>query len=125
MVVAIQRASIAEVRRDVEGIRDDTGRIERRVDEHERSIGELRERNARVEGEVTHLARAYERAAAVATTQVMTDLEIKKADALAQIRDRGLDRKHSRAVRRELIFKGITIAMGVWALLYSILQSRC
>lgn len=125
VVVAIQRASVAEVRRDLAELRDDTGRIERRVDDHAEKIADLREGHARVAGEVTHLVRAYERAATVATSQVLTDLEVKKADALAEIKDRGLDRRHRRVVRRELIFKAVTIAMGLWALLYSMLQSRC
>ena len=124
-MVAIQRASVAEVRRDLAELRDDTGRIERRVDDHAEKIADLREGHARVAGEVTHLVRAYERAATVATSQVLTDLEVKKADALAEIKDRGLDRRHRRVVRRELIFKAVTIAMGLWALLYSMLQSRC
>jgi septal ring factor EnvC (AmiA/AmiB activator) len=123
--MAVQRASISEVRREVEDLRDDTARIERRVDDHADKIGDLRESHARVTGEVTHLVRAYERAASVATTQALTELEVRKADALAAIRDRGLERKHRRAVSRELIFKAVTIAMGLWALVYSMLQARC
>lgn len=125
VVVAVQRASIAEVRRDVADLREDTDRIERRVDDHAQRIGDLREGHARVSGEVSHLVRAYERAATVATTQVLTDLEVKKADALAEIKDRGLDRKLKRQVRRELAFKAITIVMGLWALVYSMMQARC
>lgn len=125
VVVAIQRGAIAEVRRDVEGLRDDTGRIERRVDDQEKTLDDLRVRQARTEGEVSHLTRAYERAATVATSQVLGDLEIKKAEALDVIRQRSLDKKHSRAVRREFIFKAIALGSGGVALLYSLLQARC
>lgn len=125
VVVAVQRGAIAEVRRDVEDLRDDTGRIERQVERHERTIDDLSQRQARIEGEVSHLTRAYERAATVATTQVLADLEIKKADALDLIKQRSLDKKHSRAVRREVIFKAIALGGGGVALLYSLLQTRC
>lgn len=122
-------AMVREVRGDVERlegrVEDNTERIHRRLDDHQEHIGDLRESNARIDGEVRHLVRAYERAATVATSQVMTDLEVRKADALAEIKDRGLDRKHRRAVRRELIFKAITIAMGLWALLQTMFTSRC
>jgi len=125
VVVAIQRASVAEVRRQVTDLRGDIERVEERVDDNTDKIYTLGERQARTEGEVAHLVRAYERAATVATSQVMTDLEVKKADALERIKQDGLDRKHRRAVRRELIFKAVTVAMGIWALVQTILASRC
>lgn len=132
VVSAVQRGAVAEVRRDVAALDRRADRIEIRIDKVEERVDvasehvdTLRERHARLEGQVSHLTEAYQRAASVATAQVMTDLEIRKSDALAQIKDRGLERKHGRAIRRELVFKAVTIAMGLWALLYSMLQSRC
>jgi hypothetical protein len=142
-VAAVQRGAIAEVGRRVDDVErdvrqldgrvvrfearvdEDTGRIEARVDDHAERIADLRESHARVDGQVKHLVKAYERAATVATSQVLTDLEVRKADALAEIRDRGLDRKAKRAVWRELAFKLIAIGMGLWALVAAFLQSKC
>lgn len=123
--MAVQRASVAEVRREVAEVRESSQRIERRVDDHAEKIADLRESQARTDGQVTHLVRAYERAATVATTQVLTDLEVKKADALALIEDRALERKHRRAIVRELLLKTITLAMGGGSVIYAILRSGC
>lgn len=134
--MAIQRASLAEVRREVGEVREEVDKLEERVeehtdrihvrlDDHHEKIAILRERHARIDGEVQHLVRAYERAASIAASQALADLEIRKVGALEQIKQDGLDRKHSRAIRRELIFKAITIAMGLWALLQTMLASRC
>lgn len=127
--IAETNRKVSDLRRDVDRLEErhdeDTGRIERQLESQAVLLGDLREGHGRVAGELSHLVRAYERAATVATSQVMTDLEVKKADALAEIKDRGLDRKHRRAVRREFLFKAIAIATGGVTLLYAALQSRC
>lgn len=125
VVAAVQRGAIAEVRRELDSLERRADRTDVRIDKLDEHVDDLRTGHARLEGQVEHLSAAYQRAATVATAQVMTDLEVRKADALAQIKDRGLERKHSRAIRREMAFKAIAIAMGGATLLYSILQSRC
>lgn len=124
-VVAIQRGAIAEVRREIVEIKDDANRLETRVDLHEGHIADLRERTARAEGHLDHLGQAYNRAATVATAQVMTDLEVRKTGAIAELKERGAAARHRRAIARELIFKGIAILMGVWAIVSSLIAARC
>ena len=122
---AIQRVQIAEVRGDVQEVRADVVRLEVRVDDHDKRIGDLREKAALTEGRVLHLVGAYERAATVATSQATTDLEIRRVAAVADIRERERGSKYRRAIWRELIFKAITVAMGLWAIASSILAARC
>lgn len=118
VIRAVHRVERAELRSDID-------RLERRVDGQGDQIAVLREGHARIDGEVKHLVRAYERAATVATNQVLTDLEVRKADALAQIKDRAADRRQHRVIAKELIFKGIAIVMGLGTVLYGLLSSRC
>jgi hypothetical protein len=120
VVVAIQHAASAEIRLD-----DRIDRVESRVDEHDRRLGDLRERSARVEGAVLHLSSAYERAANVATASVMTDLEVRKSGALADIKERSDISSHRRAIARELVFKGIALLMGIWAIVSSLIAAKC
>lgn len=125
VIMAVRRAEGAELRRGMAEVRSDIDRIEERVDVHTEHIGDLRESHARIDGEVRHLVRAYERAATVATAQVMTDLDVRKADALAEIKERGAEGEHKRSIRRELAFKLITVLMGLWAIVSSMLAARC
>ncbi|HKQ65973.1 MAG TPA: hypothetical protein VJZ73_13245 [Methylomirabilota bacterium] len=125
VVVAIQRAPIAEVRRDVQDVRADVVRLEVRVEDHDQHIGDLRERTALTEGRVEHLVDAYQRAANVVASQATADAEVRRAGAVAEIRERERQGKHRRTIQRELIFKAITVAMGLWAIVSSILAARC
>lgn len=97
--------------------RDDIADRLERVEEH---VGDLRERQGRIEGQVVHLTGAYQRAADVATKQVLTDLEVKKAGALADI----ADRKQSRKQRRELAIKGVAVITGLFAIISAAL-TKC
>jgi hypothetical protein len=125
VVVAIQRVKIAEVHKDVRELDERIDQVEEDVRENTGRIADLRVAQARTEGHVAHLVSAYERAASVATSQVLTDLEVKKADALARIKNEVLEKKHRRAIRREFLFKLIAMGSGGAALLWSIIQSRC
>lgn len=125
VVLAIQRGAAAEIRRDVADVKRDVNRLENRVDSHEEHIADLRESHARIGGEVGHLVRHYERAITVTTAQVMTDLDVRKAGALAEIKERGADSDQRRAIRRELVFKAIAVVMGLWAIVSSMLATKC
>lgn len=118
----------AEVRRlgaRMDELREDGLRVEGRVIELEDRVGDLRESTARNAGALEHLAKSYERAASVATEQVLTDLEVKKADALSEIKERDADRELKRNIKKELATKIFAIAMGLWAIIASVLSAKC
>jgi multidrug resistance efflux pump len=117
-VQSLRRAEISELRGDVE-------RIERRLDEESRHLGNLREEAARVAGEMKHLVRAYERQAELANEQAMSELEVRKSTALAEIKERSLAAKHNRMVWRGVVFKLLAIASGGGGLLWAMLKARC
>lgn len=115
---AFHRLEAAELRRDVD-------RVDRRVESHEKRLDDLGEGHARVSGEVQHLARAYERAASIVVSQANSDLEIRKARELADIRDRSASAKQRRVIHKELVFKAMVLVMGAWAIVSSMMASRC
>ncbi len=130
VVVAIRGAVGAELRRDlgelderVSEVDEKVGRLDERVDYHERHISDLRVSHAETSGQVRYLVTAYENTARIVTTQAVTDLEVRKAQALSEIKDREDARANRRAIIRELAFKAIAIAMGLWAIISSIISS--
>lgn len=120
------------VRRDVNELRDDVERLDRhsdrldaRVDHLDEISASSREAIGKLQGEMSLMGVSYQRIAEITTTGVITDLEIKKQAALAEIRERTEKGKARRKLLGELLFKGIAIAMGAWGLLYAALSKGC
>lgn len=134
VVVAVNREAKtgrSAIRREVDALDERVdrvdhwiGRVEDRVSELGDRIGEVREDHARMAGEVSHLVRAYEKAAEVSQAQAMTDLEVRKAGALAEITNKTEQLAHRRAIIRELAFKAIAVAMGIWAIISALIAAR-
>ena len=118
------RRAVDSVDERVDRVDDWIARVDERVDELADRIGDIREDHARMSGEVKHLVMAYEKAATVSTAQVMTDIEVRKAAAIAEIENRTAMAVHRRAIMRELIFKAIAIATGIWAIVSSLIAAR-
>jgi len=87
----------------------------------EDTVGDLREDVAKLEGQMGILVSSYERTAAQAAANAAAELEIRKANALAEI----VERKASGAARRQVLLKLAAILTGVWAIVSSMLASRC
>lgn len=115
---AVRRAETAEIRRDV-------NRLEERVDEHDSAITDLRVDGARRDGQIAHLAGAYDRAANLVAQRAADDLELDKARQLAAIRQGEKDAEMKREVRKQLIFKLLAIGMGIWAIVSAALAHKC
>jgi predicted nucleic acid-binding Zn-ribbon protein len=123
--VGVGSRATAELRRELAEARDDNVRLEERIVELERQVADLREEHGHLTGEMKHLVRAYERTSESMQAHTQVDLEIRKSNAMAEIAQRGADAKAKRLIRRELAFKAITIAMGLWGILQLVLKARC
>lgn len=132
VVMAIQRASVAEVRRDMEDLREDTGRLERhvdrldvRVDHLDQVSGSNREAIGKLQGEMSLMTVSYQRIAEITTKDVLGDMEIKKQSALAEIRERAEAARARRKLRADIVYKVLAIAMGIWGLVQAALAKGC
>ena len=123
---------VGGVRRDVDELRSDVDRHDRRfdrvdtrVDRLDEASGDTREAIGKLQGEMAMMGVSYQRIAEITTKGLMTDLDIKKQVALAEIRERADKGKARRKLLGELAFKAIAIAMGLWALIYGALAKGC
>jgi uncharacterized coiled-coil protein SlyX len=122
----IRRPQLVELRGDVR-------RLEQRVADQEEGLGEvrdhvsdLRETTARIDGKMQHLSSAYERAAAAVALQAAADADVKRAQALADIRERERVSKFKRTIQKEFAFKIMTVLLGLGTALAALLgHVRC
>jgi septal ring factor EnvC (AmiA/AmiB activator) len=110
---AIRRTQIFELKTEIK-------RVEARIEDAEDGLGvvrdqvsDLRETTARIDGQMQHLSAAYERAAQVVAVQAQADADVRRAQGLAEVRERERGARLRRNIQKELAFKIITVAMGL------------
>lgn len=100
-------------------LRADVDRMREELDSLTGQISTDRPKLARIEGELAHLVRAYERAASVATSQVLADLEIRKTGQMAEAEAK----REARKDRRQLVAKLAATGSGLFAIISAMISA--
>lgn len=133
---AVKRKATTETSRIVPGPEDIQRRIEeevhRRIDDlaaevdiGRRDLIELHRAVARLEGHLEHFGTWNAQQSEWAARAAAAELEVRKAERLANIKDTSADRAAKRVLWKEGGLKLLVLLTGAWAIVSSILARKC